>query len=232
MIPCTFRRHFSQRAIRNPRFKKASGGDEEGIAVSKEEGGLNKSSLGGFRDANGFRIKYQERSSLNLLSSSSSSSPYPNPSQSNPAPNPSPFIPHYIIDPPLRRVEPYSFTYQTFCKQRWINRPLFSIFCSEFRDKPASYYSSAILSGQVRINGKVAASLDTLVKNGDKVEHTLVHKHEPPVSSAPVGIVHEDNEMVVIDKPSGIPVHPTGRYRYNSVVMILEHEMGIKAHRE
>lgn len=53
-----------------------------------------------------------------------------------------------------------------------------------------------------------------------------MHRHEPPVTAQPVGIVHEDDDMIVINKPAGVPVHPAGRYNYNSVVEIMRAERG------
>ncbi|KAI4240472.1 MAG: hypothetical protein L6R42_011511, partial [Xanthoria sp. 1 TBL-2021] len=50
--------------------------------------------------------------------------------------------------------------------------------------------------------------------------------HEPPVTAQPIGIVHEDNDMIVINKPAGVPVHPAGRYNYNSIVEIMRAERG------
>lgn len=41
------------------------------------------------------------------------------------------------------------------------------------------------------------------------------------MSAQDVGIVHEDNDIIVINKPAGIPVHPAGRYNYNSIVEIM-----------
>ncbi len=35
--------------------------------------------------------------------------------------------------------------------------------------------------------------------------------------------------MIVINKPASIPVHPTGRYRHNTVVQIMQEEMGTPA---
>ena len=75
---------------------------------------------------------------------------------------------------------------------------------------------------QKRLQGE-RTGVDTIVENGDIIAHTL-HRHEPPVSGRPVGIVYEDDGMIVIDKPAGVPVHPTGRYNYNSVTEILKHE--------
>jgi tRNA pseudouridine synthase 9 len=63
------------------------------------------------------------------------------------------------------------------------------------------------------------------VKNGDVISHTL-HRHEPPVTALPISVLHEDDDMIVINKPSGVPVHPAGRYNFNSVVEIMRAERG------
>jgi tRNA pseudouridine synthase 9 len=46
----------------------------------------------------------------------------------------------YYFDDGLRKVSPYHFTYNTYCKQRWRGRELLDIFASEFRDRPIEYY--------------------------------------------------------------------------------------------
>ncbi|KXT14422.1 hypothetical protein AC579_8352 [Pseudocercospora musae] len=131
----------------------------------------------------------------------------------------------YYLEDGLRRVAPYHFTYNTFCKERWRGRGLLEIFSDEFRDRPVEYYRGAIESGAVQINGKTVPSVDTPVKNGDIISHTM-HRHEPPVTGQPVGVVHEDEGLIIINKPAGVPVHPAGRYNYNSVVEIMRAERG------
>jgi tRNA pseudouridine32 synthase len=54
-----------------------------------------------------------------------------------------------------------------------------------------------------------------------------MHRHEPPVTAQPIGIIHEDDDLIVINKPAGVPVHPAGRYNYNSVVEIMRAERGM-----
>ncbi|ELR08306.1 hypothetical protein VC83_08347 [Pseudogymnoascus destructans] len=125
----------------------------------------------------------------------------------------------YVFEDGLRRVAPYHFTYNTNCKMRWRGRELLDIFESEFRDRPVEYYKTAIETGMVVVNGKPASTTD-VVQNGDVISHTL-HRHEPPVTAAPITVISEDEDMMVICKPSGIPVHPAGRYNYNSVIEIL-----------
>ncbi|KAL1881419.1 hypothetical protein VTK73DRAFT_3937 [Phialemonium thermophilum] len=77
-------------------------------------------------------------------------------------------------------------------------------------------------SGLVSVNGKTVGP-DYVLKNGDLISHTT-HRHEPPVTAEPIRVLHEDNDMIVINKPAGVPVHPAGRYNYNSVVEIMRSE--------
>ncbi|KAE8373179.1 pseudouridine synthase [Aspergillus bertholletiae] len=130
----------------------------------------------------------------------------------------------YYFEGGFRRVSPYHYTYNTFCKERWRGRELVDIFISEFRDRPPEYYREALAAGRVTVNGKPAEPR-TKVKNGDVISHTL-HRHEPPVTSQEIGIIHEDDGLIVIDKPAGVPVHSAGRYHYNTVIEILRAERG------
>ncbi|KAJ5098119.1 hypothetical protein N7532_005120 [Penicillium argentinense] len=130
----------------------------------------------------------------------------------------------YYMEGGFRRVRPYHYTFNTYCKERWRGRNLEDIFLSEFRDRPPEYYKHALDNGLVCVNGKPAGR-DTVIKNGQMISHTL-HRHEPPVTALPIGIIHEDEDLLVIDKPAGVPVHSAGRYHYNSVCEILRAERG------
>lgn len=130
----------------------------------------------------------------------------------------------YYFEDDLRRVKPYYYTYNTWCKERWRGRTLIEIFESEFRDRPLEYYRASMEAGKIFVNGKRVGP-DYLIRNGDLVSHTL-HRHEPPVTAQPIGIIHEDEGMIVIDKPSGVPVHPAGRYQFNSVTEIMISDRG------
>lgn len=55
------------------------------------------------------------------------------------------------------------------------------------------------------------------------IAHTL-HRHEPPVTDKSVEVVFEDDALIVINKPAGVPVHPAGRYNYNSVIEIMRYD--------
>lgn len=80
-------------------------------------------------------------------------------------------------------------------------------------------------------------------ESGSLLHH--LHMHESPVSAEPIKIVHSSEELLVINKPAGIPVcmhlackyrflidrnqmHPVAVYRYNTVEQLLIHEHGIE----
>jgi tRNA pseudouridine synthase 9 len=135
-----------------------------------------------------------------------------------------PWPPPYYLQDGLRKVTPYHFTYNTNVKERWRGRELLDIFADEFRDRPREYYEDAIINGRVVVNGKPATPT-TVVRNGQVISHTM-HRHEPPCTATPIGIVHEDEDMIVIDKPAGMPVHPAGRYNFNSIIEVLRADRG------
>ena len=151
--------------------------------------------------------------------------PLPDPAPSDvplTTPSGAAFAREYYVENGLRRIVPYYYTYNTFCKLRWRDQKLLDIFTTEFRDRPTEYYIKALADGKVVVNGKTVPP-DYRLKNGEIISHTL-HRHEPPVSAQPVGIISEDDGMIVIDKPAGVPVHAAGRYLYNSVVEIMRAE--------
>jgi tRNA pseudouridine31 synthase len=47
------------------------------------------------------------------------------------------------------------------------------------------------------------------------------------VLNLPIAKIFEDDEIVCIDKPPSLPVHPCGAYNKNSLVRILELEDGL-----
>ena len=43
-----------------------------------------------------------------------------------------------------------------------------------------------------------------------------------------IRVIRMTEDLVVVDKPASIPVHPCGRYRHNTIVFILAKEAGLK----
>lgn len=133
--------------------------------------------------------------------------------------------PEYEVGNGLRKVKPYYFEYQTYAKERWLGRTILDVFRKEFRDRPARYYQEAIRRRLITINGE-PCDLDQRVESSDLIGHKL-HRHEPPVTAQPIKILFQGEGRLVIDKPGSIPAHPSGRYRFNSLVEILRYDLGI-----
>ena len=122
-----------------------------------------------------------------------------------------------------RVVPPYNFTYTTRVKERWIGKPLSACLAEEFPHYPTGFFEEASRDGRLRLNGLVPSSPHARLRGCDVVTH-LVHRHEPPVSSAPLRLVASNALFLAIDKPSSVPVHPGGRFRRTTVLGILARE--------
>ncbi|KAJ8291125.1 hypothetical protein GJAV_G00021670 [Gymnothorax javanicus] len=132
----------------------------------------------------------------------------------------------YYFEYGLRKVYPYYFDYKTYCKGRWVGKSLRDVFTSEFRTEPLEYYEQAVKLGRIRLNETPVEDLDIVLKNNDFMRNT-VHRHEPPVCGHPIEILEDNGEVVVVDKPASLPVHPCGRFRHNTVIFILGKEHGL-----
>ncbi|XP_063913124.1 pseudouridylate synthase RPUSD2-like isoform X1 [Zophobas morio] len=132
----------------------------------------------------------------------------------------------YYIENGLRKVYPYYFTFTTFTKGRWVGERILDVFAREFRAHPAEEYERCIQAGTLTVNYDKVPT-DYKLKHNDLLAN-VVHRHEVPVTSQPITIVHMDEDIVVVNKPASIPVHPCGRYRHNTVVFILAKEYNLK----
>jgi 23S rRNA-/tRNA-specific pseudouridylate synthase len=129
----------------------------------------------------------------------------------------------------IRALEPYPYTFSTFAKARWLGRTVLDIYSTEFGSYPKSYYESAISQGRILVSDQVVP-LDHTIQGGDVLTHT-VHRHEPGVA---VGlkeppylrILEETDDVVVVDKPGTLPIHPCGGYHVQSLMNMLEPKFG------
>ncbi|XP_076983574.1 pseudouridylate synthase RPUSD2 [Tamandua tetradactyla] len=133
----------------------------------------------------------------------------------------------YYFEGGLRKVRPYYFDFRTYCKGRWVGHSLLHVFRTEFRAQPLAYYEAAVRAGRLHLNGEPVQDLAIVLKDNDFLRNT-VHRHEPPVTAEPIRLLAENEEVVVVDKPSSIPVHPCGRFRHNTVIFILGKEHQLK----
>lgn len=78
------------------------------------------------------------------------------------------------------------------------------------RDVSRRRAQTAILDGQVRLNGEICLKASTRVETGDKVEISLALEREDVLlaENIPLNIIYVDENVIVINKNAGMVVHP------------------------
>lgn len=105
------------------------------------------------------------------------------------------------------------------------NQRLDKFLASVLTDSSRTYITKLIEEGKCMVNGKIAkASLK--VKQGDEVNIDLpeIKPLEVNKEDIPLDIVYEDKDILVINKPQGMVVHPSnGHWEHTLVNAILHH---------
>ena len=129
----------------------------------------------------------------------------------------------YEIRDARRMVRPYNHSFTSFAKRRWVDRRVLDVMADEFPAQcTEAYLAEAMSSRRLLLNGAAVRPEDTF-RDGDKLEHVVV-REEPSVPATPIQLLHCSEDLLVVDKPAGVPVHHAGRFRRNSLVEILQAE--------
>ena len=98
-------------------------------------------------------------------------------------------------------------------------------YLAEFADMSRSAAAKLIESGSVTVCGKPSEK-KYLVKDGDEIDVVTpeVEEYEALPENIPLDVVYEDSDIIVINKPSGMVVHPApGNYTGTLVNALLYH---------
>ncbi|AET41505.1 pseudouridine synthase PUS6 Ecym_8220 [Eremothecium cymbalariae DBVPG len=141
----------------------------------------------------------------------------------------------YHVQNGLRKIKPYWHTRSSFVKGRWFNKTLAQVLVEEFHftnDEVQSRIKKG-LYGLIRDNTSLDCNSE-LIRNKD-VFTSKQHNHEPPVlqwrlnaddsvtkNVMGIPIVYEDDSILVINKPCGIPIHPIAYYYKNTLTEMLK----------
>lgn len=99
-------------------------------------------------------------------------------------------------------------------------------FLSEyFEDLSRSALQKLITDGNVTVNGKPAGkSLKTKLYDAIEVTVPEAKPLEVAAENIPLDIVYEDDDLLVVNKPKGMVVHPApGNYEHTLVNALLYH---------
>ena len=149
------------------------------------------------------------------------------------------------IPPPVVRV------LQSGVKGKWVGKTVKWLFNNEFGERMLGLtqrdrderLEQLIREGLIHINGVAVKSSNVLLRNMDTIEH-IVHWHEPPVlvpskievsnHALPESILPSKDStntplVYSINKPSSVPVYPSGPYYANSLLLMVEAQEGLTA---
>ncbi len=87
---------------------------------------------------------------------------------------------------------------------------------SGFTDRASQH--RGVERGDVLVDGRGAA-IDGIVRAGNQIEVCFRDVVEPPICPD-LQVVFEDSDILVVNKPAPLPVHPSGRYNHHSLTEI------------
>jgi 23S rRNA pseudouridine1911/1915/1917 synthase len=115
-------------------------------------------------------------------------------------------------------------------KARIEGKRLDSYLAARFPDYSRSVIQKVIDAGGVEVNGS-AVKASSRIREGDVIRVRLPELPDdtPPPEDIPLSIIHEDDSLLVIDKPPGIVIHPAkGHWRgtlVNALAFHFENEL-------
>lgn len=92
-----------------------------------------------------------------------------------------------------------------------------AILCKEFS---RAYLQHWIREGKVEINGKIITrpSSKITAQQNVVINATLPEKHNWSAESMPLNVVYEDQDIIVVNKPAGLVVHPGAGNKNHTLV--------------
>ena len=100
---------------------------------------------------------------------------------------------------------------KTFSVEEIGNNPRLDKFlAAKFNDITRTQIKKIIISKNLSINNKIVSSPSQKVRIGDKISFSILENKNEYIKpeKIKIDIVYEDNDLIVLDKPSGIVVHP------------------------
>lgn len=126
----------------------------------------------------------------------------------------------FRLNGPTCHLPAYEITRNVNVKLRWRDRPLGEVLKEEFA-LTREYIQEAAASGRLLLNN-CACEAEDILDNGDVITHSYTTE-EPTISSEPIAILAENEHVLIVEKPAGLPCHPQGRFQRVSLTEILRH---------
>ena len=100
------------------------------------------------------------------------------------------------------------------------NLRLDKFLTSKLKTLTRSHIKKIISSNGVKINKKTVLSASQKIKNGNLIEISLLQKKNENIKPKKMNIdfVYEDKDLIIVNKPSGLTVHPGAGNKENTLV--------------
>ena len=101
-------------------------------------------------------------------------------------------------------------------------------FLADSQDLTRSFLQKILKEGEVIVNGK-SVKANYKLRKGDRIEFEIPEAVEPDIvaEDIPLSILYEDADVLVVDKPKGMVVHPSaGHYTGTLVNAVMYHCKG------
>lgn len=101
-------------------------------------------------------------------------------------------------------------------------------FLADSQDLTRSFLQKIMKEGEVIVNGK-SVKANYKLRKGDRIEFEIPEAVEPDIvaEDIPLSILYEDADVLVVDKPKGMVVHPAaGHYSRTLVNAVMYHCKG------
>ena len=115
---------------------------------------------------------------------------------------------------------PESVSYRLTVKKKFEGLSIIDFFSKAVPRSTPELWIKKVDNGNLTVNGQVITT-DYIVKAGDTAVHSSEPKTEPRVNSN-IQLIYADDDIWVINKPSPLPVHASGRFIRNTLLNILE----------
>jgi len=121
---------------------------------------------------------------------------------------------------PLPGSEPYENFRPFRIPGAFAGQPLIEFLTSAFDHISREEWLNLCGQGLVVDDARHTVTPERVVRPGERYFRVLPHTVEPPVS-ADVRILHEDEALIVVNKPAPLPMHPCGRFNRNTLQSFL-----------
>jgi 23S rRNA pseudouridine1911/1915/1917 synthase len=121
---------------------------------------------------------------------------------------------------PLPGSVPKAITYRLAVKKKYEGLSIVDFFSKAVPRSTPDIWIDKVKSGNLTVNDK-PITLGYKVQGGDMTIHQSEPKTEPNIS-AEIRLIYDDDQIIVLEKPSPLPVHASGRFVRNTLINILD----------